>query len=71
MATTLGSFRVQALAIASPRWPAARSQKRANRSAVAGSVQPPAAATQRGLVKWWKVTTGSMPSSRQPAHTAR
>ena len=41
---------------------AARSQKRAKASAVAGSVQPPRAATQRGVVKWWNVTIGSMPA---------
>ena len=71
MATTLGSLRVQAQAMASPRWAAARPQKRAKRSAVAGSAQPPAAATHRGVVKWWKVTTGSSPSSQQPVHMAR
>ena len=29
----------------------------------AGSAQPPRAASQRGVVKWWKVTTGSMPAA--------
>ena len=70
MATAFGSFSVQARCMASPRWPAALAQKRAKRSAVAGWAQA-AAATQRGVLKWWKVTTGSMPSSRQPAHMAR
>ena len=32
------------------------------------SAQPPACDTQRGLVKWWKVTTGCSPSSRHREH---
>ena len=28
--------------------------------------QPPSAVSQRGVVKWWKVTTGSTPRSRKP-----
>ena len=33
--------------------------------------QPPSAANQRGVVKWWKVTTGSTPRSRRPSHCRR
>ena len=47
----LGSFNVQLRAIRSPRCAVARVQNRANSSAVTGSVQPPRAATQRGVVK--------------------
>ena len=36
-----------------------------------GFSQPPWAANQRGVVKWWKVTTGSMPRSRRPSHCRR
>ena len=43
------------------RAPSAVSTKRAKRSAVSGSSQPPWLATQRGVVKWWKVTIGVMP----------
>ena len=71
VATMFGSFTVQARPIRSPRCAAARSQKRAKRSAVAGSIQPPRAATQRGVVKWWKVTIGSRPCSRQAPHMRR
>jgi hypothetical protein len=49
----------------------ARSQNRANRSTIAGSVQPPSATAQRGVVKWWKVTTGTRPRSRVAAHIRR
>ena len=36
-----------------------------------GFVQPPCAASQRGVVKWWKVTTGSRPRSRQASTMRR
>ena len=62
---TLGSLTVQARPITSPRWATARSQKRAKRSGASGDSHPPRAASQRGVVKWWKVTTGSIP---RPMH---
>jgi hypothetical protein len=71
VATMLGSLMVQARRTTSPSSPAARWQKAAKRSAVAGFSQPPWAATQRGLVKWWKVTVGSMPSASSASHWAR
>ena len=63
VATTLGSLRVAAMPMRSPRCAVARSQKRANRSAAWGASQVPAAASHRGWVKWWKVTTGVTPCS--------
>ena len=69
--TMFGSLIVHARVIESPSWPATRSQNRANRSAVAARSQPPCAATHRGFVKWWNVTTGSMPRSRRPSHIRR
>ena len=62
MATTLGSLMVQAQPIRSPRWAAAR-VARSGRSAPGRRAPPsrrgrPATA---GWVKWWKVTTGTMP----------
>ena len=41
-----------AIPIWSPSARVARSQKRANRSALSGSPQPPRMANQRGTVKW-------------------
>ena len=61
VATTLGSLRVQAMPIRSPRWAVTFSQKRANRSGACSASHVPAAASQRGWVKWWKVTTGRIP----------
>ena len=67
-ATTLGSLMVQARVITSPERPGHhRRQKRPKRSTAAPLSQPPWAASQRGVVKWWKVTTGSMPRSRSVA----
>src|SRR6266508_4533296 len=60
-ATTFGSLSVQWMPTTSPKWATARSQNRPNRSAVSGASQPPPAAAQRGVVKWWYVTTGTMP----------
>ena len=71
VATTLGSLRVAAIPIRSPRWAVARSQNRAKRSAAWGASQVPAAASQRGWVKWWKVTTGMIPRSWQAAAIRR
>ena len=65
--TTFGSLIVHAIPMSSPRWATARSQNRAKRSTIAGLSQPPSAAAQRGVVKWWNVTTGSRPLSRQLA----
>ena len=71
VATTFGSLRVAAMPIRSPMWAVARSQKRAKRSAARGASQVPTAASQRGWVKWWKVTTGVTPCSRQAAAIRR
>ena len=49
--TMLGSLIVHAMPISSPRWATARSQKRAKRSTIAGSVQPPSVTAHRGVVK--------------------
>ena len=43
----------------SPEPSATTSVKRVNRSTIAGLAHPPSAAAQRGVVKWWNVTTGS------------
>ena len=66
--TTLGSLMVQAHPIRSPRWAPARSTNRANRSGASSASKPPRAASHVGLVKWWNVTTGTIPRSWQPAH---
>ncbi len=71
VATTLGSLRVQAMPMRSPRWAVTRSQKRANRSGACSASHVPAAASQRGWVKWWNVTTGRMPCSWQVAAIRR
>ena len=71
VATTLGSFRVQAKPITSPNWPMATSQKRAKRSAARGASHVPMSASQRGWVKWWKVTMGTTPRSRHAPATRR
>ena len=34
-------------------------------------VQPPWSASHSGVVKWWKVTTGSMPALEAAPRTAR
>ena len=60
-ATTLGSLMVQAHPIRSPRYAVERSTKRAKRSGASGASQPPRAVSQRGVVKWWNVTTGRIP----------
>jgi hypothetical protein len=52
VANTLGSLMVQAMAIRSPRWAVARSQNRANRAGACCHSQEPAAASQRGWLKW-------------------
>ena len=70
-ATTLGSLMVQARDITSPSAPATTSQKRPKRSTAAPLSQPPWSVSHRGVVKWWKVTTGSMPRSRSAAHSRR
>jgi len=49
--TMFGSLIVHARPMTSPSSPAARRQKDAKRSAVAGSLQPPLAAIHRGVVK--------------------
>ena len=67
----LSSLIVQAQPIRSPRWAAARVTNRANTWGASGASQPPRAASQVGVVKWWKVTTGVMPRSRQAAHILR
>ena len=66
-----GSLIVHAARSQSASSPAARWQKAANRSAVPGSAHPPRSATHRGVVKWWKVTTGSMPRSSSASHCRR
>lgn len=66
-----GSLIVHIRATTSPSRTAARAAKRAKRSAVAGSAQPPRAATQRGVVKWWKVRIGVSPRARQASHMRR
>jgi hypothetical protein len=71
VATMFGSLNVHTRPARSPRCRAVRSAKRAKRSAVAGSAQPPAAATHRGDVKWCSVTTGCRPCSRHVAQTRR
>ena len=71
VATMFGSLNVQKRVAMSPRCSATRSANRVNRSAVAGSIQPPIRATQRGVVKWWSVTVASRPCSRQLAHMRR
>ena len=56
----------------SPRWPTAFSAKRSEAlDGLVGRPSPPSATAQRGVVKWWKVTTGSTPWARQEAHTRR
>ena len=40
-------------------------------AAVAGSSQPPRATTQRGVVKWCRVTVGSTPRARRASHRRR
>ena len=70
-ATTFGSLMVQAQPMRSPRWAAARRTKRAKRSGASGASQPPRAESQRGVVKWWKVTTGAIPRPWQAAHMRR
>ena len=69
--TMLGSLMVHARPGRSPRAPAVTSQYRAKRSTTAGDSHPPSAVTQRGVVKWWNVTTGSTPWARHDAHTRR
>ena len=61
----LGSLIVQPIEMRSPRCATDRSQNRANLSTIAGDAQPPRAAIQRGVVKWWNVTTGATPCSWQ------
>ena len=61
----LGSFMVTAIAIRSPKRSMTRSQYRANSAGASGSSQLPRIANQCGEVKWLKVTTGAMPTSRQ------
>ena len=70
-ARTFGSLMVHARPTRSWRARPVTSQNRVNRSTLPGSAHPPAAANQRGDVKWWKVTTGSSPRSRLAAHTRR
>ena len=65
--TMFGSLIVHAIPSSSPKWPTARSQNAAKRSAVAGFAQPPSASIQSGFVKWWNVTTGSRSRSRHAA----
>ena len=67
-ATTLGSLIVQAHPIRSPRCAAARVTYRAKQSGASGASQPPRAANHKGVVKWWKVTTGRIP---RPTHAAQ
>ncbi len=71
VATTLGSLRVHAMPMRSPRWAVTRSQYRAKRSGACGASQAPTAESQRGWVKWWKVTTGVIPCSWQVAAMRR
>ena len=71
VATMLGSLMVQARAITSPSASATTVQKRPKRSTAAAASPTPLAVSQRGVVKWWKVTTGSTPRSRRAAHCRR
>ena len=67
--TMFGSLIVHAIPISSPSRALARSTNLAKRSTIAGLVQPPSAAAQRGVEKWWNVTTGSSSRSRHAAIT--
>ena len=49
----------------------ARATKRAKRSGASGASQPPRAASHSGVVKWWNVTTGTIPCPWQAAHMRR
>ena len=71
VATMFGSFRVQACAMTSPSASVTTPQKRPKRSTARSVSQPPWAVSHRGVVKWWKVTTGSTPRSRSPTHWRR
>ena len=76
VATTPGSFSVHAHGRRSgPSAAAVVSTKRAKRSAVRGSSHAPDPtapdATQRGVVKWWKVTIGCMPRASTASHSRR
>ena len=66
-----GSLIVQARLITSPSASATTVQKRANRSTATPLSQPPESVSHSGVVKWWNVTTGSMPRSRNPRHCRR
>ena len=68
VATMLGSLMVHARAITSPSASATTVQKRPKRSTATPVSQPPCSTSQHGVVKWWKVTTGSTPRSRRPRH---
>ena len=71
VATMLGSLSVHAQPTRSPRCAATRSQNRAKRSGASSASQPPRPASQRGMVKWWRVTTGTRPRSWHRAHWRR
>ena len=66
VATMLGSLMVQARAMTSPSASATTVQNRPKRSTAAPLSHPPWAVSQSGVVKWWKVTTGSTPRVAQP-----
>ncbi len=49
----------------------ARVTKRENFSGASAASHPPSAVSQFGVVKWWKVTTGTMSRSRHAAQIRR
>ena len=51
---------VHAHPMRSPKWATERSTKRAKRSGASSASNAPRVASHLGLVKWWKVTTGTI-----------